>query len=267
MPDTTARRLAVVLVLAGLVGTAALAHAGSLVMQPLQVRHDASVVAPIYRGTPSGDFPAVVAIVITEADSSQGLCSGTLISPTIVLTAGHCLASDPQFATVYFLPDGVTVVGHPANRYAVHPDFNFAVAAFSDVAVLGLVDPVTDVAPLPLASGAPRAGTKNMIVGFGDDGAGDIGTKRVGAVRVKTCPRAIRRVGIGRGQLSTSICWKPKRRGNDTCPGDSGGPLLARGAVAGVTSGGYGVGSCPGLLSWDTSVLKVRAFIDQALAL
>ena len=226
-----------------------------------------AVVAGIYRGTFTTEFPAVAAIILQSGSGAQQLCSGTLITPTIVLTAGHCLSFDPAGATVYLFPDGVTPVPHPARQFAVHPQFNLGVAAYADVAVLYLVDPVTDVTPLPLATRAPRPGAKGTIVGFGDDGLGNFEAKLVGTVRLKRCPRAIRRVGIMRGQLSTSLCWKPKRNGNDTCPGDSGGPLLAGGAVAGVTSGGYGSGSCPGTLSWDTSVPRVLDWLDQALAL
>lgn len=222
----------------------------------------------IFNGAPTSDFPAVAEILILNGDSSVALCSGTLIEPTIVLTAGHCLSFDPRAAFIRVFPNGGAGVRYDAVAYSVHPDFNLNVIAFSDASILVLGGPVAGVAPLSLATRTPRAHAKGTIVGFGQDGdvPGSEEVKRVGTVRLRHCPRAIRRVGIFAGQLSTSVCWKPKRRGNDTCPGDSGGPLLVDGAVAGVTSGGYGVATCPGFLSWDTSVVKVRDWLDAAIA-
>lgn len=226
----------------------------------------APVTARIFNGTPTTAFPAVVEIYILNSDQSVALCTGTVIGPLAVLTAGHCLSFGAIAAAVFVYPDGVTRIRHDAVDATVHPGFSINQAAYSDVAMLALETPVTETTPLPLVAKAPRAGLRGTIIGYGLDGAVGAETKRMGTVRVRRCPRAIRRVGIYPGQLSTSVCWKPKANGNDTCPGDSGGPLLVKGAVAGVTSGGYGVASCPGLLSWDTSVAKVRDFIDATLA-
>jgi V8-like Glu-specific endopeptidase len=233
---------------------------------PQELLGAAPVTARILNGTETSGFPAVVEIYILNADQSIALCSGTLVTPLAVLTAGHCLAFGAIAATVLVFPDGVTPIQHPAATASVHPNFSIAQAAYADVALIALETPVTDVAPIPLIAKAPRAGLKGTIIGYGLDGGAGAEVKRMGTVKIRRCPRAIRRVGIFPGQLSTSVCWKPKHNGNDTCPGDSGGPLLVKGAVAGVTSGGYGVASCPGLLSWDTSVAKVRDFIDAALA-
>jgi hypothetical protein len=221
--------------------------------------------APIYNGTPTGEYPSVVEIIISNTDQTSALCSGTLIAPNLVLTAGHCLSFDPSAASVYVFPDGVTPTQYVAIAYDVHPEFNLFRAAYADVGVLLLQSAVIDVAPATLATRTARR-ARGTIVGFGDDGAGDSGVKRVGTVRLRRCPRAIKRVGVLPGQLSTSVCWHAKRRGNDTCPGDSGGPLFVGGAVLGVTSGGYGVVPCPGRLSWNTDVTKVRDYLDAALA-
>jgi hypothetical protein len=225
---------------------------------------EATVAAPIYNGTLTQGFPAVVAVVIFNRDGTSGLCSGTLVTPTIVLTAGHCLSFGLVGALIAIFPDGVTEVDHGAIAGAIHPDFNLAIDAVADVGLLVLDAPVTDVTPTPLATAAPRPHARGTIVGFGDDATSGAGLKRVGTVRLARCPRAVHKIGIERGQLAGSICWRPKRRGEDTCHGDSGGPLLVDDSVAGVTSGGFP--DCPGRLSWDTSVAAFRDWIELMIA-
>ena len=220
--------------------------------------------AGIYNGIETTAYPAVVAVGVLNRDGSGGLCSGTFIAPTVVLTAGHCLSLDPVAAAVGIFPDGVTEVDIDAARWEVHPNFDIDRIAVDDVAIVVLARPITDVAPLPLVSTAPPPRARAAIIGFGDAGKTGVGIKRAGSVRLTRCPRAVRSVGIQRGQLDGSLCWRPRRKGQDTCHGDSGGPLLVDGIVAGVTSGGFP--DCPGRLSWDTSVAAVRDWIDGVLA-
>src|SRR5512138_3522047 len=48
--------------------------------------------APIVGGSevPAGKWPDAVAVL-----GAQGSCTGTLIAPTVVLTAGHCAEANP----------------------------------------------------------------------------------------------------------------------------------------------------------------------------
>src|SRR5262245_54568376 len=77
----------------------------------------------IFGGTTDTAHTAVVMVYDTTA---QGLCSGVLIAPTVVLTAGHCLVGNPtasdylvSFATTpQSLGDFVSVA-----QLHVHPDF------------------------------------------------------------------------------------------------------------------------------------------------
>lgn len=223
-----------------------------------------AVAAPVFHGIPTPSYPAVVGLAVLNQDQTVGFCSGSLIAADVVLTAGHCLASTPIAAVALVYPDGVTEVDYDAIAYAVHPDFQPRVAAYADLALLQLGEPVADVAPLPLASAEPQRGTFGTIVGYGADGRGDGGIKREGTVRLKRCPRAIKRAGVAKGDLDTSLCWRPKKpRRQDTCQGDSGGPLLVDGAVAGVTSGGFP--RCPGRVSWDTSVALFVPWITEVM--
>jgi hypothetical protein len=259
------RPVRAVLLLLALVGRPATGEAWEALEAPDESgARRTSVGAPIYNGTPTQAFPAVVGVVVINQGGTTGLCSGTLVTPAVVLTAGHCLAFGIRGAEVVIFPDGVTEIDRRAVAYAIHPRFNLSIVAFADVGLLVLESPVAEVAPLPLVMAAPRRRVRGTIVGFGDDGPSGAGLKRMGTVRLTRCPRAVPKVGIFPGQLSTSLCWRPRRRGQDTCHGDSGGPLLINGAVAGVTSGGFP--GCPGRLSWDTSVAAVRSWLDQKIA-
>ena len=218
----------------------------------------------IYNGTPTHEFPAVVGIGIINRNGTRGICSGTLIAPSAVLTAGHCFAFDPVAGFAAVLANG-TRTDYPAATFVSHPRFSFGRPAVADIGVMILTTAVPDdVVPMPLAQHSPRAGTAGTIVGFGDDGLGHVGQKAMGTVRLRRCPRVVR-ASNGKVHLTKSLCWRPSAGTSDTCSGDSGGPLIVNGAVAGVTSGGIGVGGCPGILSYDTNVARYRAWIASVL--
>ena len=55
----------------------------------------------ITNGVPDGAaHPAVVLIVMDIAGSPAFRCSGTLLSPTVVLTAGHCTGQPGEFSAM-----------------------------------------------------------------------------------------------------------------------------------------------------------------------
>jgi transmembrane serine protease 9 len=224
------------------------------------------VLPRILDGTPTTGHPEVGAVGLRDEEGDLSLCSGTLIAPTVVLTAAHCLVGQDRAGVVFFPEDG-SQLQMLTTGFVMHPDYRGRTHA--DIGLVFLSSPAGGILPARLAERRPR-NRHAEIVGFGADASGPVLVKRVGTVKVmRRCPRrGRRRVGLLPGELVDSICFKPKPGGNDTCAGDSGGPMFIDGVVAGVhaakiTRSPIG---CPSSLAWDTDVAKFRDWIDAEVA-
>jgi hypothetical protein len=221
---------------------------------------EAAGVPWIINGVPTSAYPAVAGLEILDGSTRLSLCTGTLVSRSVILTAAHCVARDPVAIRATFFPDGRTAQPYAVLAYAIHPEYRFPDA---DVAMLLLEAPVVGIAPVPLADRKPRTRSVGTIVGYGRDEAGNVGVKQMGSVRLRRCPRRVPVLGLPSGALARALCWRARPWEQDTCHGDSGGPLLVGASVAGVTSGGEP--NCSGFLSWDTSVVPFLPWIRSLL--
>lgn len=208
-------------------------------------------------------------------------CSGSVIAPTKVLTAGHCVDG-------FNVANLQVIVGRPTLRDAavgqtigvvsgrVHPDFEQT--GLHDVAVLNLAQP-TSVTPVPLATPAQNAATTGVgaqlqVAGYG--ATNPFGTHLSGFLKSTTeqsrtdnrCLKAYTRDLFAPESMICALGAKKKKPGRfkihtSACSGDSGGPLVANTATGPVEVGtvSFGGALC-GLPAAPTVYSRVSASLD-----
>jgi secreted trypsin-like serine protease len=230
----TSRALCSVLVVAVLLGAASPARA-------------------IVGGTEAttGANPWTVALT---TDSGQLFCGGALVAPDRVVTAAHCVTERTIAGSRLRQADRMRVVagrtdlrtgdGVSARVVKVwrHPDFR-DVSGGADVAVLTLTESLP-YRPIPLVDAGDTAsyapGTRARVLGWGrtSEGASPSPTLREVTVPVESdhdCSRA-----DDSYRADSMVCAGHPEGGKDACEGDSGGPMIVRGRLAGVVSYGRG---------------------------
>jgi len=241
---------------------------------------------------PPGQLKAVANVNIADAAG----CTGTLIAPTWVMTAGHCgsvtgaLGVPTQItfpASAYTVvlnsvyADGRDGESHSVKRVVLAEDYGIQSGTGSDISLLEL-DQASKVAPMKIAAVAERrlwkAGVLATIAGFGltDENAEEAPDQMQRArVPIRTddeCSKAY----PGGYDAKTMLCAGFPQGGTDTCQGDSGGPLFiklrtGRNRLVGATSQGEGCAE-PGKYGIYARVAEgplrtfVKKFVPAALA-
>jgi secreted trypsin-like serine protease len=248
--------------------------------------HATDAVQPILNGDPPSR-PEHDAVVSIHSLFKQGqnvfvnpqiFCSGTLISPTVVLTAGHCLAGKTPSKVAVYVGDepAVDITSHlyQVIELQVHPGFSNQ-TLLDDIALMRLASSVTETAPiphLPAASALTNADVGGVLnfAGFGDDEFGAFGVKL--QVDGELAGFGCGHPGcFGPVNPATQIWYYQDAAHNGgeeegPCFGDSGGPAFVyRGSgynqpyVAGITS--WGDNNCTEF-GVSTRVDAYQTFID-----
>ncbi|MFL5909150.1 MAG: S1 family peptidase [Gaiellaceae bacterium] len=201
----------------------------------------ASPALAITNGTADGaGHPSVGALVGTSEypDGTWSYCSGTLISPTVFLTAAHCGKSGQKTAMVSFSSRYTLGTNVYVGRYEADPEFRDA-AELHDIAVVVFATPIPGIKParLPTAGMLDRLkadGTlKNSV--FTPVGYGSVApTGRASDPKFHYSDTR-RRTTISFHKLTENwleLAEDSAKKDGGTCYGDSGGPNFLGGPTS-----------------------------------
>lgn len=215
-------------------------------------------------GELDGNGHPYVGLMVAQRADGRPLwrCSGTLISPTVFLTAGHCTESPAARAEIWFDADvesGIPENGYPFKGDAggttyTHPQYNPNAFYLYDLGVVVLKKAVKmkSYGALPkldqLDALKPGSSTIFTAVGYGlQQSFPDAASWKNSAQRIRMVayPHLVQINGGLVGDFSLLLSNNAHSGG--TCFGDSGGPnFVGRSKViGGVTSFGLN-GNCAG---------------------
>ncbi|KAK7874192.1 hypothetical protein R5R35_006238 [Gryllus longicercus] len=217
----------------------------------------------------ANQYDYVVGVYNTPKNSrTYSVCSGSIINAHWVLTAGHCVENSSPSTHVVEVEAGAKSLANAqtvrAEKWFTHERYRNlqdpTTRVYYDIALIKLHDSLlqvrnTAIATLP-SSGRDDPGRSSTveIVGFGTEGQGSLATKRKGILK-----KAEMKVqGTCRNTLPSSYCIKVVDATGRSCPGDSGGPMVYRGRVVGVSSTGNPCTTRRG----DAQYTRVSSFLD-----
>jgi len=180
---------------------------------------------PIIGGTvvTSGNWRDTVAVI-----GAQGTCSGTLIAPDVVVTAGHCAEINPTRVKLDTIDmNGTGGITATVQSITAYPSWETTY----DVSVIKLATPITAVPPRKVAAACTftqgwSTGTSVHLVGYGaiDIQAQGDNSKLYEVSVPLTDPTCASGNGC-QTAVSPDGEFTAGGAGRDSCNGDSGGPV------------------------------------------
>jgi secreted trypsin-like serine protease len=231
-----------------------------------------SPASAIINGTLDGNrHPAVGGLVSSEQypDGTWVYCSGTLISPTVFLTAAHC-AGDLERVIVTFDADYEAGDEVFAGTFHADPLFSQRQSDAHDIAVVVLDEPVTGITPalLPTSDSLSRLSGDQRFTAVGY-GAYEV-TNQPGGHQFLYDDRRMVATGTLNATNKTwlRISMNVSTGNGGTCYGDSGGPnfLGDTNIIAAITITGDAVCRSTNVV-YRLDTASARTFLAQYVSL
>ena len=225
-------------------------------------------------------YPFMVKVIHADAPAkySLGHCGASLISPTLVLTAAHCVEDFPNIEDLEVFIGQTDLRKEEEGRRVklknilVNQDFFSHGINHGDIALLELAEAVEDITPIKLISTEMfkklTIGSNLRVMGWGnrdnsvggDDFPFTLHEVDIPLYSYEQCLNIYKKIETYPHEFyGLSFCAGLSEGGKDSCQGDSGGPIIYRHDdewyQAGVISNGDGCG-LPG-------VPGVYASVDQ----
>jgi V8-like Glu-specific endopeptidase len=228
-------------------------------------------------GQPDGGaHPYVGLVVFYVGGAPSHRCSGTMVSATTLLTAGHCTTGTDS-ARVWFNELGQDMVGYPltggiTGTPITYPGFTFTLPDTGDVGVVKLDTApglgAASIAPVGTLDGlATQRGRQNVrfdVVGYG------LQEVKPQEMAIRNRLKASVRLVNLRSALTDGFNihhTQAPGTGGGTCFGDSGGPIFTEGTaqIVAVTSFGLNANCVGAGFGYRVDTAGAAAFINGNL--
>lgn len=214
----------------------------------------------------AGQFPHQVSLQLR----GRHHCGGSLISPTMIVTAAHCTIGQSPSQMVVIAGTADLLAGDGKSfgiaKFIIHPQYNPQTQDY-DLSLIQLSSPVTpddNIGVIELADKEANhaADTVATISGFGAINGNLELPNRLKYARVQLWSRDFCNPKNIPGITDRMICAGHPSGQVGACQGDSGGPLTVDSKLFGVVSWGFGCGAA-GKPAMYTYIGALRSWIKQ----